>query len=138
MADLRGRRRTVAIGLGGAIVTTVAMLHSQGPALWVWAVVTSLLAATALPALAVYGPELFPTSARGRANAITTAAGRAGGALGLVLAGTLGRGDHLGRAISWLALPGLAMVLLVLTAYPETAARELEDLNPEDRPAPPE
>jgi hypothetical protein len=35
-----------------------------------------------------------------------------------------------------LAAGPMALAVLVLVAYPETARRPLEDLNPEDRPQP--
>ena len=58
-----------------------------------------------------------------------------GSATGLILAGVLS--DHFGRiapAMSILAVGPLLLAVLVVAAYPETAGRELEDLNPEDRP----
>ena len=38
--------------------------------------------------------------------------------------------------MSILAAGPLLLAVLVLAAYPETAGKELEDLNPEDRPPP--
>jgi MFS family permease len=107
---------------------------SSGVGLWVWAVAGSVIGAAAVPALGVYGPELFPTSARGRAGGLLALAGLTGSAAGLLATGfaadSLGR---LGPAIAWLAIGPLVVVGLVLVAYPETARRTLEDLNPEDR-----
>jgi hypothetical protein len=39
-----------------------------------------------------------------------------------------------GSALLFLAPAPLVVSVLVLLAYPETAHRELEDINPEDRP----
>jgi MFS family permease len=81
----------------------------------------------------VYGPELFPTALRGRANGIITLTGVIGAAIGLFLAGRLA--DHFGRmgpGITILAVGPVIVALLVLTLYPETAHMELEELNPED------
>jgi hypothetical protein len=64
---------------------------------------------------------------------VARAAGAAAGAfLAGVLADRLAGG--LPQAITLLAIGPLVVVGLVLCFYPETAARELEDLNPEDAP----
>ena len=89
----------------------------------------------AVPALGVYGPELFPTAARGAANGVINLASVVGSAIGLVLAGVLSdRFGGLGPAMAVLSIGGVAVVLLVLFLYPETASLELEDLNPHDAP----
>ena len=95
--------------------------------------VGSLFAGLTVPALRVYGPELFPTSLRGRANGIIRLLAVVGATVGLVAAGVLSDevGD-IGRALALLALAPAIVVVLILTLYPETAHRELEDLNPED------
>jgi MFS family permease len=86
----------------------------------------------------VYGPELFPTSLRGRANGIINTVGTVGSVIGLVLAGFLiDQLDSFGLALGLLAIGPLVMAAVVLAFFPETAWRELEDLNPEDRTAPP-
>jgi hypothetical protein len=43
---------------------------------------------------------------------------------------------RIGPGMAILAMGPLLLALLVLTAFPETAQRELEDLNPEDRRPP--
>ena len=58
----------------------------------------------------------------------------AGIALGLSLAGLLAdRFDRIGPALAIVAIGPLLLATLVITRYPETAHRELEDINPEDR-----
>ena len=58
--------------------------------------------------------------------------------IGLLTAGWLSeQWDGLGPALALLSIGPLVMAVLVLVAYPETAHRELEDLNPEDRIDPP-
>jgi MFS family permease len=89
-----------------------------------------------VPALSVYGPELFPTSLRGRANGIINTVATVGSVTGLVLAGYLiDRLGSFGLALGLLAIGPLVMAVVVLAYFPETAWRELEDLNPEDRTA---
>ena len=52
-----------------------------------------------------------------------------------MLAGVLSdRLGGLGPAMAVLSVGGVAVVLLVLFLYPETASLELEDLNPHDAP----
>jgi MFS family permease len=123
----------------GAVALTVgtvcaAMLFlASGAALWGWALVGSVVGSAALPALGVYGPELFPTGARGRAGGLLALAGLTGSAAGLLGVGfaadAVGR---LGPPIAWLSIGPLVVVALVLARYPETAKRTLEELNPED------
>ncbi|MCU1357339.1 MAG: hypothetical protein JWM89_2757 [Acidimicrobiales bacterium] len=133
LADVRGRRRIGAIGtIGGAIFLAIGY-QVGGPMLWAVWIVGTIIAAMCVPALGVYGPELFPTSLRGRANGIITLAGVCGSAVGLVLAGQLR--DHFhryGPGFAMLAAGPLVVAALVITLYPETAHVELEDLNPED------
>ncbi len=137
LADLRGRRIVGALGLAGGVGASVAMFNSTGWPLWAWSVVGSVLGGAVLPALGVYGPELFPTSLRGRANGLVALLGVVGSVGGLLGAGVLAdRLGSLGPALAVLALGPLLLVVLVVVAYPETAQRELEELNPEDRPPP--
>src|SRR5215213_5399987 len=134
LADVRGRRAVGAVGLLGGTVGTVAMYLSAGPSLWLWSLFAAVLGAATIPALGVYGPELFPTSLRGRANGLIGVLAVVGSSIGLLTAGELSdRMGGLGPAVSVLAFGPVLVAVLVLTLYPETAHTELEDLNPEDR-----
>lgn len=135
MADVRGRRRVAAVGLVGGTALTVGSFLVPGWPMWSFSAVGSIVAAATVPALGVYGPELFPTTGRGRANGLITLVGVVGSSVGLLAVGRLS--DHLGGlgpAIAVLAVGPLLLAVLVLTRYPETAHRELEDLNPSDAP----
>ena len=135
LADVRGRRAVAAVGIVGGVSCTVAMFFSAGWTIWAWSVVGSIVGAVTVPALGVYGPELFPTSLRGRANGIISGLGRVGSVVGLVIIAVLVRdGRPLAPIIALLAVGPALLAVLVLTAYPETAHRELEELNPEDAP----
>lgn len=137
IADVRGRRPVAALALASGSVCTVAFFYSSGWGVWFWPIVGTILSAAAIPSLSVYGPELFPTSLRGKANGILGVSGLAGSALGLGLAGILA--DHYGRlgpAMAILCIGPLLVAVLILTRYPETAGLELEELNPEDSPPP--
>jgi MFS family permease len=129
-----------AVGLIGGVGATVLMYLAVGAPMWMFSIVGAILGAATVPALGVYGPELFPTSLRGRANAGLTVLAVAGSGVGLIAAGVLS--DQLGGfgpAMALLAVGPAILAVLVLAFYPETAHLELEEINPEDarRPPPP-
>ena len=129
----RGRRRIAAAGTALATVLVVVAYLVHGWPLWALGVGGGIAAGATVPALAVYGPELFPTRLRGRANGVISAVARGGSVLGLVAAGLLtDRLGGLGRAMAVLAVCPLLLAVLIVGAYPETAGEELEALNPED------
>ncbi len=136
LADLHGRRRIGATGVAAGAVLTVAMYLGSGWTIWAWSLGAAVIGAIAVPALAVYGPELFPTGSRGKANGIINLFGVAGSAAGLLLAGRLADSlsGGLPAAVAWLVIGPIVVVGLILIWYPETAALELEDINPEDAP----
>jgi MFS family permease len=137
LADTRGRR---VVGATATVVGTLLLAASftlVGPGLWLSATLGTIFMAALEPTVRVYGPELFPTSLRGRASGILSMTAMAGSVVGLVAAGWLA--DVLGsfgRAFAVLAVAPAVVAALVLLRFPETARRELEDLNPEDRLAP--
>lgn len=133
LADTRGKRLVGGLGLGlGAALTAVQFAASTETLVWVASTVGSVVAGLAVPALAVYGPELFPTALRTKANVIITILGVTGSAIGLVVAGRLADAWDLGPAIAVLAVAPIAAAALLIPLYPETARKELEELNPED------
>ncbi len=133
LADTRGRRHVVALGVAGGAVLASAGFTAHGWPLWAANLGGTMLGALAVPALGAYGPELFPTAARGKANGILQLLSVAGSALGLVVAGIAkDRWGQLSDGIFLLLPLGLLVAVLALTVFPETARRELEDINPED------
>jgi MFS family permease len=133
LADVRGRRIVAAVGIIGGVGCTVLMFFAAGWTIWAWSVVGAIVGALTVPALGVYGPELFPTSLRGRANGVITGLGRIGSVVGLIVIAVLVKDDRpLAPIMALLAIGPLLLAVLVLVAYPETAHRELEELNPED------
>ncbi len=134
LADQRGRRIIGSIGIAAGTFFTVLMFVTSGPQIWVWSLLGTVIGAIAVPALAVYGPELFPTESRGLANGLINLFAVLGSATGLALAGWLAdRAGGLGTAMVVLAVGPVVVVALILLLFPETAARELEDINPLDR-----
>ena len=139
LADTRGRRLVGAFGVITGTLLTVAMVLLGGWPMWGLSVAGAICGAMVVPALGVYGPELFPTSLRGRANGaisilgVTGSVHRArGGRRGSRIGGTASA-----RRSPFSPIGPLLMAVLVLVAYPETAHRELEELNPEDQLAVP-
>lgn len=136
LADVRGRRIVAAIGVVGGTIATVAMFLVAGWPMWAWSIVGSVVGAMTVPSLAVYRPELFPTGLRGKTAGIVEIIALSGSAVGLVVVGRLA--DHSGSfagPMALAAIPTIAVVALIVFAFPETARRSLEDLNPEDAPA---
>ena len=135
LADVRGRRVVAAVALALGTVLSVAFFFTRGWAMWAWTLAGNVVFAASIPALLVYGPELFPTSLRGRANGAITVIGLVGSAVGLVVAGVLAQHfGHIGPGIAVVAVGPLALAVILLAAYPETARRELEEINPKDLP----
>jgi MFS family permease len=128
-----GRRLVAAVAVVTGVGCTVAVYLTSGWPLWAWSTFGSVVGGAAVPALGVYGPELFPTSLRGRANGLVTGTGRVGSIVGLLVAGWVGDAvGRLGPGLALLAAGPVLLGVLILVAYPETAHRELEELNPED------
>ena len=119
--------------LGTAAI--VAAFAVSGPPLWMFSLIGGILSSAAYPALAVYRTELFPTGNRSRAAGLVTAAALVGGIGGLLATGRLlDAGWSYGQVMGLLGLCQLAVTVIVVVAYPETAHLELEELNPEDEP----
>lgn len=133
LADTRGRRHVVALGVAGGAALAAWGFTLHGWPMWAANLGGTMLGALAVPALGAYGPELFPTGARGKANGILQLMAVGGSALGLVVAGAAkDRWGQLSDGMFLLLPLGLLVAVLALTVFPETARRELEDINPED------
>lgn len=133
IADVRGRRRVIAFGLPVSAALLVGSYSIGGPPMWFTALFGGIVAGMAYPALAVYRAELFPTGGRGRAAGLLTAAALIGGIAGLLATGAMvDAGSSYGAALGLISASQVAIVAVVLVLLPETAHRELEELNPED------
>lgn len=133
LADRHGRRLIGALGAGLGAILTLGEFFAHGWLMWLWAMAGTQAAAFSVPALGVYGPELFPTGLRAKANGILQVAAVAGSSVGLLVVGFIAdRTGHLSSGMSVVLVGPLLVALLVWVAFPETARRELEDINPED------
>ncbi|CAN5578245.1 hypothetical protein BH23ACT3_BH23ACT3_14290 [soil metagenome] len=135
LTDFLGRRRLLAVALPVSTAFIVVSYSVPSAPMWLAAFVGGFIGSMAYPALAVYRAELFPTGNRGRVAGLLTASALLGGIGGLLLAGVLLDGTwSYGQVMGLLALAQIVVVAVVLAAYPETAHRTLEDLNPTDTP----
>jgi MFS family permease len=133
VADVRGRRLLGAFAIAGGALTTVAMFTVSGWPMWAWSVTGSVIGASAVPIIGVYRAELFPTGLRGRAAGLIDLVALCGSALGLIAVGRLAdRWGEFAGPVAVVAAGPILVALLVLVAFPETAHRSLEELNPED------
>jgi MFS family permease len=133
IADQRGRRVVGAamLALGSLLVATSFAV--DGPLMWASEIVGGFCLGIAFPALGVYRGEMFPTARRGLGASTVTAGNLIGGSIGLIAAGSLlDAGWSYGRVMAALAIGPLVVAVLMLAAFPETAHRELEELNPSD------
>ncbi|MEY4361322.1 MAG: hypothetical protein RL391_628 [Actinomycetota bacterium] len=133
VADQRGRRRlaVTCVPIGATLIAS--SFFFDGPLLWMAAISGAVFAATAYPSLAVYRTEMFPTGRRGRAAFLILASALVGGSLSLLLVGALLDRDVAHGPVMLSLVVGPAIVAaIVWRTYPETAHRELEDINPED------
>lgn len=133
MADRRGRRYLAAVAMPLGSLVLAGSFGLFGPALWFGAFLGGFISTIAYPAIAVYRRELFPTANRGRANGLLVALGLLGGSVGLVITGALiDAGWSYVSVMSLLASFSVLAGLLIALFYPETASRELEEINVHD------
>ena len=132
IADRRGRRQVGAFSLAIGTLLVVVAFATAGPAMWISQLVGGFFLGISFPALGVYRGEMFPTAHRSAGAATVTACGLIGGSLGLIAAGQLlARGWSYGEVMATLALAPILVMVLVLTKFPETVHRELEDITPD-------
>lgn len=133
LADVRGRRRVIAIGPPLAAALVVLSFSIAGFGMWLATLAGAIVGGIAFPAMAVYRTELFPTGRRSWANALQTTAALLGGIVGLLTMGAvLDRGVSYGVVMGALATTQLLAVAIALANLPESAHQELEALNPSD------
>lgn len=133
VADRRGRRRVAVLctPVGGFLIAL--SFATSSTLMWSSAIIGAIFAAAAYPSLAVYRTELFATSRRGLSGFVILASALIGGSFSLLITGALAdSGVSYGPIMLALVFGPIAVSLIVLFTYPETAHTELEDLNPED------
>jgi MFS family permease len=133
LAETKGRR---IVGVVGIILGTSALLSSffiGGWPMWVLAFLGGFIGGSGYPAVQVYRSELFPTGNRGRAGGIILAAALVGGSIGLLAVGPLLDAKRgYGPTLALAAMGEIVATAIIWFTFPETARKELEELNPED------
>ena len=134
VADARGRRilASTMVPLGALLFTLSFTYH--GAAMWATAIGGGIALAFSYPALAVYRGELFPTHRRSLAGGLIMTSALVGGSIGLITTGQMVDGDFsYGATIALMAIGPLIASILVYVKFPETANKELEEINQGDR-----
>jgi predicted MFS family arabinose efflux permease len=130
IADERGRRILGATMVPAGALLLALSFNTSGPTMWVVAIAGGLAFGISYPAMAVYRGELFPTQVRSVAGGIIMASALIGGSFGLIGGGRiLDSGVDYGTVMLWLVLGPALASLIVWFRYPETARKELEEIN---------
>jgi MFS family permease len=139
LVDQRGRRPIACIGLAGGSLLQIGFFLGTGWSLWATGTASIFTAALAGIALGTLDTELFPTEARGTANALVVVVSVLGSVVGLVLAGALADPlGGLGRAIALMALAPIVAAVFLVPRLPEGARQTLEEISPSQLPRLPE
>ncbi|HRE02303.1 MAG TPA: MFS transporter, partial [Ilumatobacteraceae bacterium] len=126
------RKRLLAVGLPLGAALLVWSFSTPGFGLWFGAFSAGFVGGITYPAFAVYRTEMFPTGNRGRAAGLITASALIGGSFGLIASGRLlDSGWSYGKTMALMAIGEIVAVTIVVFRYPETAHRDLDELNPE-------
>jgi MFS family permease len=134
LADVKGRRVVGATAVAGGALFTVIQFSVAGWPMWLASMLGAIIGGAAVPALGVYGAELFPTGNRGKASGLISVLSLVGSSVGLLAVGwLLDQAVGFGVVMGAMAVGPLVVAALVIALYPETAHHELEDMNPEDR-----
>ncbi|MCP5025989.1 MAG: MFS transporter [Actinomycetia bacterium] len=134
LADVRGRRSVGAVALFVGSMASLLIYWTSGPPLWAFSLLGTVVGAAAVPALGVYGEELFPTGRRASSKGIITLIAVMGSAIGVIATGQISdRVGSLAIPITFLAVAPVVVTAMIRFLYPETARLELEHINPEDQ-----
>ncbi len=134
IADARGRRILASTMVPIGALLFMLSFAFPGAMMWATAIGGGIALAMSYPALAVYRGELFPTTRRSLAGGLIMTSALIGGSIGLIATGQMVDGNFsYASAIAIMAIGPLAASILVYVRFPETAGKELEEINEGDR-----
>jgi MFS family permease len=133
LAETRGRRPVILLGLLVASVFQMLFFLGSGVLLWIAPTVSIIAAACAGLAVGTANSELFPTEARGSSNGSLLVCAVAGAATGLLVAPRLKHlAGGLGPGIALCGIAPLIAALLIVPRLPETRDRTLDEISPSE------
>ncbi|MGX7893920.1 MFS transporter [Tsuneonella sp. HG222] len=133
VSDTVGRRNVFRLfGIGFAIMAMVYLLAPLGSSPLALGAVGFVYGFFQFGMYASFGPyftELFPTELRGTGQAFAYNFGRAGSAVFIMGIPLIATAENLSHGMAFFAALGVVIVLVSLMFMPETAGKELEDLD---------
>ncbi len=133
LSESRGRRPVAIVGVLAGTLLTVVFYLGSGPLIWIVSSFGVIAAASGSLSVGTMDAELFPTEARGTANAFLLLTGVSGSVIGLLLAGFLADRLHdLGLAIALCGIAPILAALFLIPRLPESSGRALDDVSPSE------
>jgi MFS family permease len=128
LADALGRKRTLIIYAVCSFVTVAAYtyLPISNSVMLVLGFPLGFFASGAFSPIGAFFTELFPSRVRGSGQGFSYNVGRAIGALFPTLVGYLSKTMSLGHAIAIFAVTAYLLMIIAVTALPETRGKELQ------------
>jgi MFS transporter, AAHS family, benzoate transport protein len=127
LSDRLGRKKLIGLGVIGFAIGDAGMFLSSGLGIWVFSMLGAAIGGMSLAPMAVLPAESFPTAIRAKADGFSTAAGRLGGAAGVLFVGEIADKTKPGPVLALTSI-ALWLSLVALSRIPETANRELVEL----------
>src|SRR5690606_35085110 len=135
VSDTVGRRKVFRLfGAGFVITATIYLFGPLGSSAVALGIAGFFYGFFQFGMYASFGPyftELFPTEVRGTGQAFAYNFGRAGSAFFIMLVPLLALSSTLSLAMLTIAIVGVAILVIATLLLPETAGRELHDLDEE-------
>ena len=133
VSDTLGRRKVFRLfGMGFVVTATIylfAPLGSSAVALGLSGFVYGFFQFGMYASFGPYFTELFPTEVRGTGQAFAYNFGRAGSAFFIMLVPLVALSTTLSLAMLVVAVSGVAILIVATLLLPETAGRELHDMD---------
>jgi MFS family permease len=130
LAEARGRRLVMRVGLVIGIATQIVVYLTPGIWMWLASTASAVAGAAGGVALGTMQVEMFPTEVRGTSNGLIVVMGVLGSAIGLSITGLLSESIGTGHALALCGTAALFAAMFVVHRLPESAQRRLDDVSP--------